>query len=207
LLLVGVGGLVVWLAQGAGAPATGTGDAAPREPARLTVRVLDRGGRSVEVENSAALRTGTMVRVEGRAPAEAHAALFLCTGGKLRRLASAGPEERSLSYPAAPNKAAPLTGPDGTELVLLCVRRSGPIEDEEVGDLLGGLAPLPLLPGMWVLRLGREGVEELQRGRDLGPPQAWADPAGEVARRLEEVRPGLRERFDDFVGLAFAHRR
>jgi serine/threonine protein kinase len=135
-----------------------------------------------------------------------HASLFLIgSTGEVEHLADALPGEW-LSYPPGPDEFKLLDDRPGTEVLLVCWRRSGPIAVEEVQNLWGKAAPWPALPDISVLRLSHDKVEVLQRGRPLGRSQTHSDPEGNVCARLEQLRSRLRDRVDFLAGVAFAHK-
>jgi eukaryotic-like serine/threonine-protein kinase len=174
----------------------------------LSVRVWEED-RYRDLVAVAPLRTGSELEVRVEVPAGTHAALFLFTSeGRLRLLAAqpAGASASSLRYPAE-GKAARLAGPPGTELVLVCGRREGPVGLEEVRGVWGAAGAWPALPPQSVLGLqaDRVVVERTHRDLVLGPGRP--DPEGEVRKRLEELRRQMRQRFPLFEGLAFAHRK
>ena len=77
---------------------------------------------------------------------------------------------------------------------------------EELQACWGELQPWPALPGESVFHLSPEGVKAVGgRVRGVGAPVDRPDPEGIVRRRLEALGSRLRERFDAFEGLAFAH--
>jgi tRNA A-37 threonylcarbamoyl transferase component Bud32 len=195
---------------GAPDPRTTAGDrgagSAPRVAPALAVRVWD-GDRYRNLIDLVPLRTGEDVQVAALVPADLHASLFLINGeGKIEHLADlpADAADRMLRYPPQEGQSAPLTGPAGTECLLLCGRRSGPVSVEKVQELWGD-GPWPALPGLALLRLERGQVRLEQRGRDLGPPHERPDPESAVRSRLEALRLRLTEHCDFFEGLAFAH--
>jgi hypothetical protein len=158
--------------------------------------------------DAAPLRDGEEVRLQADARPGLHVALFwFSSEGQLTRVAEARaqPDRFALEYPSDPKMSAPLTGPPGTEAVLVCGRRSGPIGLDELLAAWGEQTPWPELPRASVLRLMPEEVRVEQSGRALGEPQIRNDPEGEVRRRLEEVRSRLAPHFEFFEGLAFAH--
>jgi tRNA A-37 threonylcarbamoyl transferase component Bud32 len=135
-----------------------------------------------------------------------HASLFLIgSTGEVEHLADALPEEL-LSYPPGPDEFKPLDNRPGTEVLLVCWRRAGPIAVKEVQHLWGEAAPWPALPDISVLRLDRDAVKVIQRGRNLGRSQTHSDPEGNVRARLERLRSRLRDRVDFLAGVAFAHK-
>ena len=214
LIGAGAAGALAWTYWGARRP-----DAPPVEPEhaavsnpvpapRLKVSVW-RNGRFHALADSTPLKTGDELRVEINAPADAYAALFLFTGAgavKLLRQDAPSGGDRLLRYPPEEDGTTELTGPPGTEFVLACGRRSGPVAEEEIRTAWDGTGAWPALPGDAVLCVDRDRVWEAQAGRDFGPTHGHVTPEAEVKRRLEALRGRLRDSFDFLSGMAFAHR-
>jgi hypothetical protein len=173
----------------------------------LTLRIW-RKVRYVELIDAVPLHSGAELRVCATAPEGLYTTLFLIGGSrKLRRLCDlpVNPASRTLCYPAKEDQSVPLVGPAGTELVLVCGCRTGPMEEVELRRWLEEGRTWAVLPGESVLRLKRDRVIVEQHGRDFGAPRDRPDPEGEVRRQLEDLRQRLRDHFDYFEGLAFAH--
>lgn len=174
----------------------------------LSVRVwTDDGYR--DLAPVAPLRTGDELQVRADVPAGFYASLFLFgSTGQIELLAGKGPEgpPSPLRYPAEPDKAVPLEGPEGTELLLVCGRRSGRVGVDEVRAAWGQEGRWPALPGLTILRMQPDRVVVEQSGKGLGAPKDRPDPEAEVRRRLDELRRRLHDRFEYVEGLAFAHR-
>jgi hypothetical protein len=154
------------------------------------------------------LHSGDELKIQAEVPARSHAALFLITSeGRLKQLLAVAPANATqiLHYPEQGNRSVLLTGPPGTEMLLVCASASGPIDEEAVRKAWSGKGAWPSLPPDTVFRMEPGRVYAEQTGRDLGPSRGRADPEGEVRRRLEALRLRLRDRFDSFEGLAFCH--
>ena len=176
--------------------------AEPQPTLTLSLKVWDPNG-PLELVNAEHLRTGDQFQAVVEAPAEVYVALFLFTSdGRLRLLDS---QKGGLRYPAGKIQWAPLTGTAGTEFLLACGRRSGPVDIDEVQALWPGSEPWPTLPGESVLSLRPDKASVEKRSRDVGPPITHEDPVTAVLNKLEELRPRLREHFECFEGVAFAH--
>jgi len=96
----------------------------------------------------------------------------------------------------------PLTGPAGTEVLIVCARRSAPIGIDDVRAVLPDLDAWPHLPVQSVLRIAGDKVEVLGGERSLGNPN---DPTGAVRQRMETMLKSLRSRFQGSGAIAFPH--
>ncbi len=189
----------------------------PREP--LSLRLF-RNGKPMPVNSAhdlkglAPLRTDDELQIHVRVPKGLHASLFwIDSEGKLEELAHSA---AGTIYFPSPTQYKQLIGPAGTEILLACWRRSGPVSLAELEQLWGEKKVLPALPATSVLHVDGEGVdggerpELAQRSRDvdlkrLGPVMAPPDPEGMVRARLEQLAGKLRDRVDFLEGIAFAH--
>jgi serine/threonine protein kinase len=174
-------------------------------PGFLQVDVLAPNGYRPLVQ-MVPLQTGDQLRVKVRCPDQMHMSLFLFSSeGELRLLAQQKPGAGEyLEYPTRPDQAVRLQGPPGTELLLACGRKEGPITLAEIAPLFSAGKELARLPVSTVLRLQADKIVRVDKSRDLGPPKTVPHPQAEVWGRLEELRKGL-ERFDCVEGLAFSH--
>jgi serine/threonine protein kinase len=183
-----------------------TGHAVQRIPLSLSIRVW-RKQQHVDLVNAMPLRAGDELRIQAEVPAHWHASLFLFTSeGRLRLLRAARPTDtaRTFYYPGK-DQAAPLVGPPGTEMLLVCASPSGPIEEDAVRQLWTEGSWSALRPAT-VLHLDPDKVHFEQKDRDFGPATSRRDAEEDVRSRLEKLRLRLRERFDHFEGLVFFHR-
>jgi tRNA A-37 threonylcarbamoyl transferase component Bud32 len=194
-LLLVAAGLVWWTQQGRPRPA-------PERPPRVLVH---RGDGVFDLDGALPLRTGDRLQVRCDLPRGLHATLLWVDGdGKLSELPAAAvspgtPWDR-LAYPAS--GVVPLEDPPGTEFLLVCARRSGPVGRGEVAALWGQGGPWPALPARVRVELSRDRVEA------VGPRGAGAaeeNPTSTVADRLDRLREALRDRCDYVTGVAFAH--
>jgi len=173
----------------------------------LTVEVWDQD-RFLQLPRAAPTRGGDQLRIAAQLPAGTHYSLFcISADGTIDELehGATGSRPRQLRYPPAA-QAAPLTGPAGTEVILICGRAGRPLSVQELQTLCQDSPPLPPLPELCVLRLGPQGVSVDQRGRALGPPVALPDPESRVCEQLELLGAALRQRVDFFEAVAFCHR-
>jgi hypothetical protein len=168
---------------------------------------VSRGERFFDVVDTAPLLHGDLIVVRCLIPAGLHAALLSLNGeGKatvLERLPPAD-EPRELRFPAGQDEAAPLTGPPGGELLLACVSRKGPIDDDALAR--------PEFTAAWrnlrfrsVFSFDPTEVRVESESRDFGTARVQSDPEGEARRLLEELRYRLTTTTDGFAGLAFPH--
>jgi tRNA A-37 threonylcarbamoyl transferase component Bud32 len=183
-----------------------TGVTSPVTPPELKLLVW--GGENYRaVENCLPLQTGDELRIESAAPPGCRLVLlWLDTGGKLHRLheTTAGAETAPFFYPQL-NKAVPLVGPPGTELLLVLGCRGRAVPVAEMEEALRRVK-LALLPEYTLVHISRDEVRAAHHSRGPGLPVERDDPEGEVCRRLDELRLYLREHCDVVVGLAFPHR-
>jgi serine/threonine protein kinase len=152
------------------------------------------------------LETGDQLVINADLPRGLKAALlWYDTEGRLVELGpmkvSPGQVTDRWIYPA--DGVAPLEGPPGTELVLVCASRGAPVSRDELAGALGMGKPLPALPPDVSIVLNREGVQ-IRKVRGLGE----AEPSESTAIRdtLDRLRLKLRDRYILFEGLAFFHR-
>jgi tRNA A-37 threonylcarbamoyl transferase component Bud32 len=152
------------------------------------------------------LRTGDRVVVRCPVAHGSRAAIFwLDSGGHLTALSPTGIEPGKeadiVVYPAMGR--APLIGAPGTELVVVCARRSGTIQTEEAAGLIATVPQLPNLPSKIGVRLSRSSTELLGDRGPLGNPEL--DSVDAVCDALERLRRRLREKYDFIEGIAFPH--
>jgi hypothetical protein len=158
-----------------------------------------------DLKSALPLRTGDRFLIRCDLPPGAQASLFAFDPkGELAspqvQVAPAGALAR-LSFPAD-GFAARLTGPPGTEFLLVCASRSGPVRRDVVEDLFAGERPWPELPPTVVMRMDRDTVEfEKLRGMEVSRD----DPIGIIQARMEKLRLKLRDHFEFLAGVAYAH--
>lgn len=158
-----------------------------------------------DLSDALPLRSGDGLEIQGRLPPDAHAALFLFDSeGQLHDLplARGTSSDAEWVYFPGQGKAAPLTGPPGTVLLLVCVRQSKPIELEAIRNLFETGRPWPKMQrklAYSLLMLDRQRVYVPTRGFGA----ATDTPEADLLNRAETLRTGLADRFDDFTGRAF----
>jgi tRNA A-37 threonylcarbamoyl transferase component Bud32 len=166
-----------------------------------------RGERYVAVVDAVPVSTGDRLAVTAKLPAGQHVGLFqIGSDGKLTELARRAPgDSAALRYPRGREEATVLVGAAGTEVVLVCGRRSGPVSVAGLRSLLPAQGAWPALPAGSVLALSPAGPRVVQRERAFGPTVHQPDPEGQVRDLLATLGENLREHMDYFEALAFAH--
>jgi hypothetical protein len=166
-----------------------------------------RGNELFELRDAVPLVTGDRLLVRCDLPRGLHASLFwFDTEGTLTELTpvaiNSAVSRDQLLYPHPPNGLVPLTGPPGTELVLICARRSGPVDRADLEKLFTRGRPLLPLPRNVVVRwdLDEFRVEML---RGVGKPEAG--PTGELQELFDAIRRTSPRPFDFVAGVAFSH--
>jgi serine/threonine protein kinase len=176
---------------------------APKGPQYL-VQVF-RADQVFDLKDAVPLRTGDRLTLRCEVPRGLHPSIFwFDTEGKLTELAPVAvnptESEDQVLYPA--QGVVPLTGPPGTELILICARRSGPVGRAEVETLFADGRPLPPLPRSAVVRWDRDALH-LEFVRGVGTPES--NPIRDLHERLEVIRRETRNRFEFIAGVAFSH--
>lgn len=197
-------GLTLWLFQSPEEPPV-----PPPFDVELEVSVWRRNEEGVlekaDLPDALPLRSGDGLEIRGHVPPGTYASLFLLDSeGQLQDLplARGAASDAEWAYFPARGKAAPLTGPPGTVLLLLCVRQSKPIELDEVWAFFEPGQPWPTMPrklAYSLLILDRQRVYVPTRGFGA----ATDTPEAALLNRAETLRTGLADRFDDFAGRAF----
>lgn len=162
--------------------------------------------RYLDLHEVAPARTGDQLQITAHVPAGLFASLFLWTSeGQLRSLGriDATQGAQTLRYPRSAEHAAPLIGPAGTEMLLVCADDERWVSEQELAAALRDKQLA--LSGAAVLRLNERGVVWESRGRDLGPDVARANPSGQDEQQLAELGRILQNKFPFFEALAFAH--
>jgi hypothetical protein len=148
------------------------------------------------------------LRVEAEVPSGHHGLLLLFDSeGNWTRLGTAAAADApvKIEFPADRQKGAPLSGPPGTEAVLLVARPHTPVSEDEVRFFWGAAAVWPALPALSVLQLTGTSVKALQHSRGFDSPVGQTDPEGAVRKHLEEAGQRLKESYPVVVVVAFAH--
>lgn len=100
-----------------------------------------------------------------------------------------------------------LSGPPGTELLLVCANRFTSPRSDEIQSLLTAEESLPPLPDLAAVLLDRNRVEVVtSRETPRGFEDDKGDPLAKVEARMERLRRELRRRYDFVAGVAYPHR-
>jgi hypothetical protein len=163
-----------------------------------------RGEQSYRLLDALPLHSGDELQVLGQVPPGFEPALFwFDTEGRLHEMpleASAAGEGTRFRYPPR-SKAVQLTGPPGTEVLLVCARRSGGVDVEEIRSLFAD-HPWPSLPAHALLVLDRRQVRMLG---SRAPGQLTDRPSSGIVEQAEVIRGQLAARLDLVVAVAFPH--
>lgn len=197
VLLLMIGAFVWWWGPSFSPVAAG-GDAA------LEVQVW-RGEQSMHLLDALPLHSGDELQVLGRIPRGFEPVLFwFDTEGHLQELelqTTSSGNGTSFRYPPR-GLATKLEGQPGTEVLLVCARRSGRVDAEEIRRLFADRT-WPLLPIHNLLVLDRRQVRMLGT---RGPGQLTDRPNTGIIEQAESLRSRLAERMDVIAGVAFPHR-
>lgn len=152
---------------------------------------------------------GEHMSIVCRVPANLTLMFFVINGdGKLQHIISRSrePTERQWRYPEDDESTVPLTGPLGTECLLIIGHRESSGSVEQIQAAWDTNNDWPRLPPSSVLRLVGSKVLREQFGRDLGVAKATAlSPTERISRTLERFAGQLGETYPLVEGLAFSH--
>lgn len=180
----------------------------PLVPSQLAVEVVrKKNGKSFPLEDAFPVVTGNLLRMSVRVPPNRHGSLFLLSEGKwtLLRQFEAEKAARLESFPPEVGTRVPVTGEPGTEVLVFCARRQGPIDLAAFQAMLPKLAAFPEIPGGGTfVTFNEEGLKSWDRG--LGDP-VKGDSAADVAQRqLGQLRDAIRVHCDVYAGVLFGHK-
>jgi hypothetical protein len=170
---------------------------------------VERGRRPYELRNALPLRTHDGLRITCAVPHGVRPSLFwLDSAGQLTEVEdfhlAPGPAADRLTYPS-PTEVFDLVGPPGTEFVLVCVGRAGPISRAEVTSALGDSRPWPRLPERVLLTVDREGVRAEAPGASRGIGAIRPGLLTGLLDPLDRLRTRLNGRVTFLAGVAFPH--
>lgn len=224
--VVGVLSLLAWATIRPGP--NGVGEATTSRPqAPQDMIQVRRGGLLYDnLREILPLRTGDLLRIRCNIPRGLRPAVYWRdSDGRLMELKPEflnGDRTDFLAYPA-PNRVVPLTGPAGTELLLICAGRNGqPVNRSDLEASMGGSQSWPALPDRMMIRVDGDGVRsefvpestreesasEFRSGRGevsrgLGPPAS--DVPGRVEQQLLQLHRALNNRVEFLEGVAVPH--
>ena len=165
--------------------------------------------RYIEIGERVPLENGDLLRVTSEIPAGYHATLFLVSSeGEVRELHCAAAKKNANSrfrFPAEARTASPLTGPRGTEILVLCFCRKSAITCDSFEESCGAVGRLPSLPPMSLLTADLNGVYSSQTTRELGPPESVSAPENTVKDYLDNLRKSLSGEVAFLQAVAFYH--
>jgi tRNA A-37 threonylcarbamoyl transferase component Bud32 len=187
---------------------------APVPSARPLLKVLvKRGHEYKDIADAAPVKNGDKLRIRLENSAGLFISLFRIDGqGQLHDVVvqSSRSQDQEFTYPPPReerDQAVLLTGAAGTEVLLACASRSGPIKHEALLKFLGSRAPWPKLPASTILTLENDKVVIAQSARDFGPSvdaNDPDDPQDQVLVRLERLGKQL-SGCETRLGIAFSH--
>lgn len=182
-----------------------TSSAAASGEAALEVQVW-RGQQSYHLLDALPLRSGDELQVLGRVPLGFEPVLFwFDTEGRLQELTlqtKTSGDSTTFRYPPQ-GLATKLEGPPGTEVLLVCARRSGRIDATEIREMFADRA-WPQLPIHALLTLNRRQVRLLGA---RAPGQLTDRPNSGIVEQAEALRSRLAAHLDLVAAVAFPHQR
>ncbi len=186
---------------------------APAAPASVSPEAL---ARLVQVQRDGVihtavsalpLRTGDRYSISIDVPPGMKPSIFLFDSeGILSELPAhvePGSSSDAVSFPAL-GQVVPLTGPPGTELILVVAGRDGPLLPADLQEFLTARTPLPPLPSGKMLLLGADRVRLIGLD-DRGVGEAERGVQSSVQTALDHLRRGLRDRASFLAAVAFPH--
>lgn len=166
-------------------------------------------GIAVPLTEAVPLPNGRPVSVECFVPAGFSIGLFAINGQQEIQHIISVPKfttDRQWRYPAAEEATVPLTGPVGTECLLVIGSTESECPVERIRNAWSTDQAWPALPKSNVLRLVDSTVSFEQRDRDLGQPTATGfTPVDQVIRSLRHFLEVLHSQDLFIEGLAFCH--
>jgi len=197
-------GSVLWYRRTRPSP-TGSLTAGP------TSLEIARFAKRMPLADAIPLVTGDGVRVRCTIPPDTATSLFwFDSEGKLTLL-SQWPTSDQMALRVYPPPSSPqlptLSGPPGTEMVLICGQRGKNPTKDDVSQLLG-TSPLPRIPTNSFILLTSETVHSHisgSRPRAIDLERTVSDPLAELEAHLETIRKRLAARYDFVAAVVFPH--
>jgi hypothetical protein len=198
--------LAFWKLWNRTAPSNGT------EPGAIPSLIeIHRGGQVLDdLSGALPLVSGDRLRIVCDVPHGLEATVYWFDArGQLEELSPMallrGDRSDRVVYPRPEDSkdVVPLKGSSGTDFLLVCARRSGSMQRQEVGAALATGQPLPGLPDQTFLTLSI-GEVRVRSQRGLGTPERSS--VADLRDRLETIRQTLRRRCEFIAGLAVPHR-
>lgn len=193
------------------APETGNGTSSttPRFTRGTFQMHVHQEGIAVPLTDSVPLPNGSPVSVECFIPAGFSIGLFAINGKQDIQHIMSVPKSttaRQWRYPEAEEATVPLTGPVGTECLLVIGSTESECPVDQIRKAWSTDQPWPALPRSCVLRLIDSTVTFEQRDRDLGQPTTTGfTPVDQVNRSLKQFLEVLHSQDRFIEGLAFCH--
>jgi tRNA A-37 threonylcarbamoyl transferase component Bud32 len=191
-------GLVTWLAWPPPAAPAGT---------QLELQVM-RGEVLTRIGEE--LYSGDKLIFRVRVPAGVHASLFNLDSKGQWFLADK--RERSATDAEWEINDNMLDDNPGSELFVLCMRRSGPIELDTLKKWIGDVGSLATVPRPVHLTFNERGVRQWigqksdEKERGIHRVKPHEDPATPIRKQLEQLQERLNDRCDLFAGICFRHK-
>ena len=188
--------------------ADSNGTTAVQTDLRITVH---RDDARVELIDAVPLHDGDQLSIQCRIPSGHSLMLFAINGeGRIQHVVSIPSQttERKWRYPENPDATVPLTGPVGTECLLVIGSAGSAISIEQVQTAWGDIVGWPQLANSTVLRLTGSKVRTEQIGRDLGSPQTNSPgPTEKITRTLEQFGSRMESQCPVLEAVAFRQKR
>ena len=165
---------------------------------------VSRAGQWLELPAPVPLQSGDQLRIHVHVPRGSRAVLYAVNAaGKPQRLHEFDAAREGIDVPYS---VGALAGSTGTELVLLAGRRDGDPAADPPPAVWAAAADWPGIPTASVARIHRDGVQWLQRTRDIVPSSPGGQNAeAEIERRLQQLRAELLKHFETIDGIVFFH--
>lgn len=171
--------------------------------------IVHRDDARVELIDAVPLHDVAPLSIQCRIPPGHSLMLFAINGeGRIQYVVSVPLQttERKWRYPENLDATVPLTGPAGTECLLVIGSASSAISIEQIQTAWGDHVEWPQLASSTVLRLTGSKVTIEQIGRDLGLPQINSPgPTEKITRTLERFAVKMETHCNLLEAVAFRH--